>query len=690
MPHSTLYDHLLHPSPITGYYQTLTHSASIDLIGKKPGHFTSLDTETIDGVPFMITACDSQGKVSSWSATSINPKTRLTSWSDRTLHQVKAYCQSFDSVVFHNSKYDIPALARLDILYKKHFHTFHDTLAASHVCNSIESHGLKDLSVKYLEFPDDDESILKEAVKHLRAKYRHNPKYTLGDSVGSDYWLPFVERDSSCLTYACNDAIRTSLLWHLYHSILTQEQLIPQYLRELILIPIVLQMESRGITILRQRHTTTYKDVLSKVSDLTKECQKLSNSPDLNLNSPKQLVSILYDDFSLPIIARSATGQPKTDAPTISTLQDTLERDPSHFKQTRKGIVKSRAYAFIESLLFLRKADTARKYLANYTEYGTPDRSYITLHPSFNPWGTNTTRFSCSEPNAQNIGKKSEEGDINLRSIFGPTHRRVWYSIDYNQLELRIMAQASGDPTLSRVLSDGLDMHQITADKFKIPRKQGKNINFAWQYGASDSKLSRMAGISADVFARGMKAAYPGVMDYMAQTIANARSSGHVHTLLGYRLCVERETPYKGTNYVIQGSAGDCCKNAMISASSILNSKHPVHGTPDAHMILTIHDEIVFDFPASTPFPQEIRDAIACAGDLFDCPTPTSLSIIRDNWGDPEELKDSSNEVPANTKRPRSIRKSPPSNPSVHSLPKPNRKGTSNRRSTRKGLPKSR
>ena len=178
----------------------------------------------------------------------------------------------------------------------------------------------------------------------------------------------------------------------------------------------------------------------------------------------------------------------------------------------------------------------------------------------------------------------------------------------------------------------------MTADILNVPRRQAKNINFASQYGAADNKLSSMAGISASFFRESMAVLYPGVVSFMDDTSALAQRRyreerhAYVHTLFGYRLSVPVGKWYVATNYVIQGTAGDIGKNAMIDCQRYIDENDL---TKHLRIVLNVHDELVFEVHRSIPkhHMTHLRDIMASQGDKIGCPTPVEVSRTSTNWG---------------------------------------------------------
>ena len=619
--------------------------------------------------PFIVTACDTNGNQYIWQW-DVDPHTRrvkIQYGTDPQLRKIQQLASRYAVLVFHNAKFDLHALASVGLDFSDRLHrhgktlpTIHDTLASAHVLDSVESHKLKTLSIKYLDILDTDEDILRQKVKEARAHAKTHgiPR---GPCVASDYFLPKALFNSDvAATYAATDTVRTILLYLLHRTELTRQSLTDNYYRELDVLAATYIMETAGGIRIRPRvfsserrrcnreHTTRYRDLQAQ----------LQIWPNFNPDSYKQLSSALYGAFNLPVIQKTAKGQPSTDKFCINLLANATA-DITHVGTVRKawrnlgfscdskGRMKrdqhhrmKKAAKFLESLLTYRSYSTAATYLNTYHKYQTSTAHVFNwIWANFNIWGTSTTRFSSSEPNMQNVGKESF---VPLRNVFGPDSSHLWIAIDYNQVELRLMASASQDPTLLKILRDGLDRHQITADGLDIPRKQGKAINFAWQYGAGESKLSLMAGISAEDFLEAMRDTYPLVVAFMEKTIAQVKRRhrhegfGYVKTLFGYRLSVPVNKAYIGTNSIIQGTAGDILKNSLIAATRYLQ-KNEIPPT-DIRIVLTIHDEMVFEVRKTfdyTPHMIAIRDIMAAAGDPIGCPTPVEVSTITSSWAKP-------------------------------------------------------
>ncbi len=335
------------------------------------------------------------------------------------------------------------------------------------------------------------------------------------------------------------------------------------------------------------------EDVLSEIAETLKEQISVLEKGiysiaghEFNINSPKQLSSVLYDEMGLP------SGKKQ------STAADVLEK--------LKYISP-----IAELILSYRKAS---KILGTYAEglkkFIMPDGK---IHTVFNQCVTATGRLSSSDPNLQNISVRDEQGRL-IRKAFFPSEGNVLLSSDYHQIELRMLAHMAGEKTMINAFKNDIDIHTQTAcdvfgikaeDVTKEMRRRAKTVNFGIVYGISDFGLSEQLGISrreAHSFIEGYYKSYPGIKSYMDSVVASCEEKGYVSTLCGRR----REIPEikdknrnvrefgkrAAMNAPIQGSAADLIKIAMINISGKLKE-----GGYRSKMILQVHDELIFDVP---------------------------------------------------------------------------------------------
>jgi DNA polymerase I len=363
---------------------------------------------------------------------------------------------------------------------------------------------------------------------------------------------------------------------------------------ELPLAHVLAHIECRGIQLDADRLREIGLEVGAQLAALETEIHTLAGM-SFNINSPKQLADVLFGKLSLPVIRKTKTG-PSTDA---DTLEELAALHPVPAKIVDYRVLSKLKGTYIDALPALVNPSTGR------------------LHTSFNQAVAATGRLSSSNPNLQNIPIRSEVGR-RIRQAFVAKPGHVLVSADYSQIELRILAHFSQDPAFLDAFRSGDDIHQRTAaEVFGVPsasvtaehRRVAKAINFGLSYGQSDFGLAQVLRIpraQARSYIESYFQRYAGVRTYMQRTIADARASAEVVTLLGRRrpLPEIRATRAQDRNYAeriarntpIQGSAADLLKLAMIRVDrAIETGASPV---PEADLLLTVHDELVFEVPA--------------------------------------------------------------------------------------------
>lgn len=328
-----------------------------------------------------------------------------------------------------------------------------------------------------------------------------------------------------------------------------------------------------------------------KLAALTEEIYDLAGT-EFNINSPKQLGEILFEKLSLPVIKRTKTGY-STDAEVLEKLR------PSH--------------PIIEKILEYRFLMKMKSTYADGLS-ALVDKKTGRIYTSFNQTVTSTGRISSTEPNLQNIPVKTEEGK-HIRGVFtadGPGH--ILLSGDYSQIELRVLAHMSQDPSLIEAFVKGEDIHKRTASEvFGVAleevtpslRDKAKAVNFGIIYGISDYGLAQNLGISnqeAKEYIDAYFARYPGVRDYIRETIKSAKTLGYVTTLLNRRRYIpdinsrnyhlRSFAERTAVNTPIQGSAADIIKIAMVKVYDNLRQNNL-----KAKILLQVHDELILDVP---------------------------------------------------------------------------------------------
>jgi DNA polymerase I-like protein with 3'-5' exonuclease and polymerase domains len=641
----------------------------------------------------MVTACDTDGNLFSWEF-EVDPITRevLYSKSPKVIKDIEDTLLDYSTWVFHNSTFDIRALQLIsERLYDAAYYLpyrVQDTLIMAHIIDSADRHGLKYLGELHLDIPADDEHDLKTAVAESRKVAKKIglssasidteslPNHR-GEYGFCDYWLPKAVAvhegypsdhpwHTVCETYALRDVERTILLYQKFKHYLDTyklketihvhpksyinlnanyhnfyETLNDVYQEHREIFRPVLSIQQNGIRFFYNKAKKTINQLNEQLLPFQETIADMVGE-DFNYRSTKQLREVLYDQFQFPILYRTAKGEPSTDAGTLEELANDYRIE---------GV------ELIDNILEIRKRETTIRYIENYISYAK--EYYVTyengkthtlhyLHPSLNPTGTSTTRFSSSNPNGQNISKGEEVSDgsgtkkkvFNLRELFGPPPGHVWYTIDYKSLQLIIFAYESGDEGLINTFLSGGDPHHYVAcglfdtdSPTELERRIAKNVNYGLIFGAGKAKIDATAGREGTYQLYNDQ--FPGVNRYMQEVIKNARRDGYVSTAWGYPLEVPLEQAYKGVNYIIQGDEGEIVKRAMIYCNQYLENTH----TGICRLIMQIHDELIFECPVDYPFPlANIKRLMMKPAEDIGWVTPVDAAIVRKHWGDKESV----------------------------------------------------
>ena len=360
---------------------------------------------------------------------------------------------------------------------------------------------------------------------------------------------------------------------------------------EMPLVPVLVDMEWAGVQIDLALFKRLSNELARDLEQLQVEIAQVAGE-NLNLNSPRQLATVLFDKHQLPILKKTKTG-PSTDADVLEQLAD-MGHDLPRLILSYRELQKLKS-TYIDTLPLVVNPVTGR------------------IHTSFNQAGAATGRLSSSDPNLQNIPVRSPRGEA-IRRGFVPAEGNRLVVADYSQIELRIMAHLSGDPGFVEAFQQGGDIHRQTAALiFNVPveqvsaeqRARAKTINFATIYGQGPFALSRQLGITqeeAKQFIAQYFERFSGVRAFLDRQIELAREQGYVETLLGRRRYIPevRERNFNLRSYgernaqnsPLQGSAADLIKLAMIRIHTRLAERRLA-----SRMLLQVHDELVFEVP---------------------------------------------------------------------------------------------
>lgn len=513
--------------------------------------------------------------------------------------------QSTMRKIGHNMKYDYCILKKYGI----HLHgPMLDVMLQSYVVNSNASrHDKESLAVKYLGY-----TLM--SYEEIAGK---GSKQVTFDK------LPV----SVAALYATAEV---SVIWRLQQQLTT---LLDKGLDEVFqtiempLVAVLAEMERLGVLIDPQVLAQHGQRLKERMMTLEQEAIHLAGRA-FNLNSPKQLQEILFDEQQLPVVAKTPKGQPSTAESVLQELSADF-RLPAVILEYRS--LSKLVSTYIDALPQKINAQTGR------------------IHTSFNQAITATGRLSSSDPNLQNIPVKTEEGRL-IRKAFIAPPGYVLLAADYSQIELRIMAHLSEDANLLAAFANGWDIHRATASEiFDVPldavsaeqRRRAKAVNFGLIYGMSSFGLAKQLGIErqdAQYYIDKYFQRYPGVLHYMENTRQKAHELGYVETLFGRRLYLpeinarnimrQKAAERMAINAPMQGTAADIIKKSMLALAQWQEQQEE----PKARMIMQVHDELVFEVPETQV--KEVQQVIQYLMEHTVClsiPLLVSIGIGR-NW----------------------------------------------------------
>ena len=481
-----------------------------------------------------------------------------------------------------NLKYDAKILARHGVRITP----FDDTLLMSYAMNAgLHSHGMDTLSERYLGHrPIEIKSLL-----------------GTGKSQVTFDKVPIEE----AVKYASEDADITLRLWQLFKPELHRKKVTTVYeTLERPLVPVLAQMEMHGIKVDAGTLARMSNSFAQKMAELEDAIHALAGTK-FNVGSPSQVGDILFGRMGIAGGKKGKTGKYATPADVLEDLA--TEHDlPGRVLDWRQ----------------LQKLKST--YTDSLQDHVNPATGRV--HTSYSIAGANTGRLASTDPNLQNIPVRTEEGR-RIREAFVAEDGRSLVSLDYSQIELRILAHVAGIEALKEAFRDGQDIHAATASEmFGVPldemtaevRRQAKAINFGVIYGISGFGLARNLRIpraEAQGFIDRYFERFPGIRDYMDETVDFAKKHDHVETLFGRRINtpeINKRGPLAGfarraaINAPIQGTAADIIRRAMIRMPDAI-ARLP------ARMLLQVHDELLFEVEDSA-----VDDLIGIARDVME------------------------------------------------------------------------
>ncbi len=464
-----------------------------------------------------------------------------------------------------NMKYDAKIFARHGITVAP----FDDTMLMSYAMHAgLNGHGMDALSEQYLGHKPIP-------IKQLIGSGKSAVTF---DRVGID----------DAVKYAAEDADVTLRLWQMFKPQLHRARVTTVYeTLERPLVPVLAAMEMAGIQVDRDTLSRMSNAFSQKMAALEDEIQTLAGEK-FNVGSPKQLGEILFDRMSLPGGEKGKTGAYATGADILEDLAAEGHDLPARVLDWRQ----------------LSKLKST--YTDALQDHINPETGRV--HTSYSLTGAVTGRLASTDPNLQNIPVRTEEGR-RIREAFVAPKGKVLLSLDYSQIELRILAHVADIPALKQAFRDGIDIHAMTASEmFSVPldqmtpeiRRRAKAINFGVIYGISGFGLARNLRIpraDAQGFIDRYFERFPGIKGYMDATVAFAKANGYVQTLFGRKIHtpeINAKGPTAGfakraaINAPIQGTAADVIRRAMV------RMPRAIADLP-ATMLLQVHDELLFE-----------------------------------------------------------------------------------------------
>jgi len=619
--------------------------------------------------PFAISFCNEKGETGyvQWPVNADNRKVRVPY---KDYFQLKKWLADERIVkVFFNASFDIRMLEvglRMEVRGK-----IEDAQIAMHVCNTVEpDYKLKNLCKRYGIMSDSDEKQLKKVVMAAR-KQANKKGWNTSNFTAADYWIPkqLDPNSSDCEKYAVNDAIRTMALWFLLDTLLDDLKRRESYNFEMQeLYWVIYSMEARGLAI--------YPDVLDEEIEKCKNraemarqtlCEK-SGKSDFNPGSYPQVSKLLFDTCKLTSAIRTKGGSP-------STKTEALQDHNNH--PAVKALVEYR---------------TAAKGISGFFEpyhkfkVRSNDGTWV-IHPNIRQAGKKTGRLSCSRPNLQGVADSEggrSDSNVPARKPFGPRPNFAWFLFDYNQLEVRTFAAASKYDKLIDILLSGRDLHTETTNgiwggrgnpraieaamhalntrdwrkarewlkKFqydivkaeaslgkKTSRSKGKPFFFTRMFGGGKKSISEKLRCSIAEAAKLINSydlTLPGVIGFVRRMETIGKKQRYVETLYGRKLDLPYDEWHKASPYIVQGTAADLIKRAMINCDSFIRKK----GIPGG-LLLQIHDELIFELPTNVndEIILELKCIMEAEGDTIGMEVPCKVKLVTKHWSETTDWK---------------------------------------------------
>ena len=528
---------------------------------------------------------------------------------EKAQRMVDIFCPFFESTtiekVGQNLKYDILVLSHYGVEVEG---KLFDTMLAHYVVQPEQRHNMDLLAENYLH-------------------YRTIPIEALIGSGRTQRNMADLE-PKEIVDYACEDADVTLLLYPILKQEMEKYEVTSVFTDiEMPLLPVLARMERNGVCLDTAALEETGRNFTERMQQLETEIYELAGH-EFTITSPKQVGAVLFDELQISAkVKKTKTGQYSTSEEVLETLRD---KHPIVEKILQHRALKKLLSTYVEALPKLINPETGH------------------IHTSFNQAVTATGRLSSSNPNLQNIPVRGEDGR-EIRRAFVPEEGEVFFSADYSQIELRIMAHLSEDEHMVADFNSGLDIHAATAARIfhktveevdRDERRKAKTANFGIIYGISAFGLSERMSVSraeAKELIENYFSTYPKVREYMNESIERAKETGYITTQFGRRryladinagnATVRGYAERNAVNAPIQGTAADIIKLAMIAIDRRLRKEQL-----KARMILQVHDELNFSVP-----PTELEQVRQLVVEEMECAFQMKVPLVAEcgegtNW----------------------------------------------------------
>lgn len=619
------------------------------------GNVVAVDTETTGldvwtgDRPFAFSFTNRQMK-SAYFEFPVNPFTRRVMYEKRlkSFNRIRRFMSDERiTKIFFNAKFDIRMCEHAGIETKGRVE---DAAFASRI-SGVPRHlwKLKPLCKHYFDMSDEDQALLHSAVGSLRGQAKKF-RWKVSNEVEPDYWLtqyavplmregiqkrkqfsrPDVARaiergkrmKKLVRKYACNDTERTIAAWEFFKRQLRELDMWHLYEEEMYeLWPVTYAMESHGLYIHRKTAQRCRAETMKKLKRARRTIKR-ELPKDFNPNSHKQKVEQFVEKRGLEPLRHTPAGNPQMDRMFFE-----------HYEKKDEVIG-----ALIEQ-------SKCNKAIGTYHDYYlTAADEHGIIHPDLNQIGTKTGRYSGR---FQTVPKRAPKGDVMLevRRPFRPRPGHVWYLADYAQIEARIWADEFDEQNMLQAFEENRDPYDelteqiLSITKYELRRRESKDIFLGKLYGLGRQKLiwklmeARHGEDVDDEWADDIIVAFdtavPKVQESMEQTKKLARAQGYVENRYGQRVYIEGDKYYTGVNYLIQPSAARLMKRAMIRCHRYLQE------IGYGRLLLTIHDELVFEFPLNKrPIRvlRTLKELMEDSEDVFRVKTPVDIEKVTHSW----------------------------------------------------------